>query len=105
VTPNNPWETGTFTYTASRFVSYADISATDIGTNAYFVDHGQYVANIWESLGATAVDAMFPLDHTHTSPIGADHVSKAFVKSVLCANDALASHVLNTTASVEGSCV
>lgn len=51
------------------------------------------------------MDAFYPSDHTHTSPEGADHVAKAFVKGVLCANDALAPYVKNTTASVEGDCI
>jgi len=104
-TPDNPWETGTFTYTASRFTSYGDIAATNIGGNTGFVDHGQYTANIFDTLGETAVDAFYPSDHTHTSPAGADVVAKAFVKGVLCANDALATYVKNTTASVEGNCI
>ena len=102
-TPDNPWETGTFEYTPSRFVGYAKTAANAIG--ASYVDHGQYVADRFEALGAAAVDAFYPNDHTHTSPEGADVVSAAFVKSVLCANDVLAAHVKNTTSSVPGSCV
>ncbi|PIL35205.1 hypothetical protein GSI_02995 [Ganoderma sinense ZZ0214-1] len=102
-TPDNPWETGTFVYEPTRFVGYAKTAADAIG--ASYVDHGQYVADRFEALGATAVDAFYPNDHTHTSPEGADVVSAAFVKSVLCANDGLAAHVKNATSSVPGSCV
>lgn len=101
-TPDNTWETGSFVYSSSRFTTYANISAANVGGD--FVDHGLYTANIFKSLGETAVDAFYPKDHTHTSPIGADHVAKAFVKGVLCANGALAPYVKNTTAEVEGSC-
>ena len=102
-TPDNPWESGTFTYAPSRFVGYAKTAAAAIG--AAYVDHGQYVADRFEALGVTTVDSFYPNDHTHTSPEGADVVSAAFVKGVLCANDVLAAHVKNTTSSVLGSCV
>ncbi|KAH9924622.1 SGNH hydrolase [Epithele typhae] len=102
-TPNNPWETGTFTYGANRFVGYAQTAAKAIG--AMYVDHGQYVANEFQRRGAAAVDAFFPLDHTHTSVAGAQVVAAQFVKAVLCANDALAPSVVNSTSSIPGSCV
>ncbi|TBU46251.1 SGNH hydrolase [Dichomitus squalens] len=102
-TPDNPWESGTFEYTPSRFVGYAQKAASTIG--AAYVDHGQYVANRFQSLGLSTVDSFYPNDHTHTSPQGANIVSAAFVKGVLCANDVLAAHVKNTTSSVPGSCI
>ncbi len=52
--------------------------------NVVFVDHGQYVANEYQSLGKVAVDAFFPNDHTHTSPAGATVVEKAFMKGLMC---------------------
>lgn len=86
-TPNNPWETGTFSYSPSRFVEYAQLAAETAGVA--YVDHGAYVANIFESLGANVVDAYFPLDHTHTSPEGALVVAQAFFKAVVCGRVAL----------------
>ena len=102
-TPNNPWEGGSFVYSPNRFVGYAQTAAKAIG--AQYVDHGQYVANEFERLGLTTVDAFFPNDHTHTSPAGAQVVAAQFVKGVLCANDALAPFVVNSTSSIPGSCV
>ncbi len=102
-TPDNPWEGGSFTYTPSRFVGYAKTAAKTIG--AAYVDHGQYVANEFQALGLSKVTSFYPNDHTHTSPDGANVVAAAFVKSVLCANDVLAPHVKNSTASVPGSCI
>ncbi|TBU25492.1 SGNH hydrolase [Dichomitus squalens] len=102
-TPDNPWDSGTFEYTPSRFVGYAQEAAGNL--SAAYVDHGQYVANRFQSLGLSIVDSFFPMDHLHTSPQGADVVSAAFVKGVLCANDVLAAHVKNTTGSVPGSCI
>jgi len=105
-TPNNPWESGTFSYTPSRFTTYSKSAAAQIGSSAMFIDHGQYTANIFQTLGKTTVDAFFPNDHTHTSPAGADRVSRAFVKAVLCAGGGfLNGFVKNTTASVEGTCI
>ncbi|KAF2244025.1 carbohydrate esterase family 12 protein [Trematosphaeria pertusa] len=105
-TPNNPWEGGTFTYSPSRFTTYSKDAATKIGPSAMFVDHGTYTANIFKSLGKAKVDVMYPNDHTHTSPAGADVVAGAFVKAVLCAGGGfLNGFMKNSTASVAGACV
>ncbi|GAB7346901.1 hypothetical protein MBLNU459_g1974t1 [Dothideomycetes sp. NU459] len=108
-TPDNPDQTGKYAYTASRFTTYAQAAAADAtiispGT-ASFVDHGTYVADVYKTMTASAVDALFPKDHTHTSPVGADLVHKAFVKSVRCSDNLLASYVKNSTSSITGSCV
>ncbi|KAF4770089.1 hypothetical protein N7455_009341 [Penicillium solitum] len=100
-TPNNPWETGTFTYTPSRFVGYAELAATAAGVA--YVDHGAYVADQFQTLGLTAVDAYFPLDHTHTSPTGASVVAQAFFKAVVCGDVALKDSL--STTSFPGSCL
>lgn len=100
-TPNNPWETGTFTYSPSRFVEYARLAAEVAGVS--YVDHGAYVADIFESLGLSTVDSYFPLDHTHTSTAGAEAVAKAFFKAVVCGDVALKS--LLTTTSFPGDCL
>lgn len=104
-TPDNPWESGTFSYTASRFTGYAKIVATTLGSLAAFVDHGQYVANEFDILGATVVDAFYPIDHTHTSPAGANVVAGQFVKGVLCGGSSGAAYIKNSTSSVAGSCI
>ncbi|KAF4626376.1 hypothetical protein G7Y89_g11785 [Cudoniella acicularis] len=104
-TPNNVCESGTCSYSASRFTSYCKIVVSNVGSNSSFVDHGQYVANEYISLGATTVDAFYPNDHTHTSPKGADVVAGQFVKGALCAKSPLAAYIKNSTASVAGTCV
>lgn len=104
-TPDNTCETGTCTYTPSRFTAYGKIVVSNVGSNAGFVDHGQYLANEYLKLGVAAVDAFYPNDHTHTSPEGADVVAKQFVKGVLCAGGILSQYVKNTTASIDGSCI
>jgi rhamnogalacturonan acetylesterase len=69
------------------------------------VDHGQYVANEFAKLGAGVVNGYYPIDHTHTSPTGANVVAAQFVKGILCANDSFANYVKNTTASIDGNCL
>jgi rhamnogalacturonan acetylesterase len=44
-TPNNLWETGTFSATPSRFVGYQLTAQKALGSGVYFVDHFQAVAN------------------------------------------------------------
>ncbi|CAO2647875.1 Nn.00g087970.m01.CDS01 [Neocucurbitaria sp. VM-36] len=105
-TPNNPWESGSFVYSAGRFVTYAQDVAKALGSNAMYVDHGAYTANIWKTLGKAKTDALFPQDHTHTSPAGADVVAKAFVKGLQCGGGGfLNGYVKNATASIEGTCL
>lgn len=103
-TPNNLWETGTFSYTAPRFTGYGRSVVSSLGSLASFVDHGLYTANIYESLGATTVDAFYPIDHTHTSPAGANTVAAAFMKGLMCGGSALSAYSKNTTSSIAGSC-
>ncbi|ESZ96169.1 hypothetical protein SBOR_3444 [Sclerotinia borealis F-4128] len=104
-TPNNLWETGTFSYAAPRFTAYGKTVAAALGSLASFVDHGQYTANIFKSLGAKTVDAFYPIDHTHTSPAGANVVAAAFVKGLMCGGGALSAYSKNSTSSIAGSCV
>ncbi|KAJ5115717.1 Rhamnogalacturonan acetylesterase [Penicillium angulare] len=100
-TPDNPWETGSFVYEPSRFVGYAQIAAEAAGVA--YVDHGAYVASIFESLGSDVVNSYYPIDHTHTSTAGALVVAQAFFKAVVCGGIALES-ALNTT-SFPGECL
>lgn len=102
-TPNNPDETGSFVYSPSRFVGYAETSASVSGS--VYVDHGQYTANAYEVLSVETVDSYFPNDHTHTSPEGAALVAQAFVRGLVCTDSALKAHVVNATSSIEGSCI
>jgi rhamnogalacturonan acetylesterase len=106
-TPNNPWEGGSFAYgDGGRFVGYAKAVAAALGSNAMYVDHGGYTANYFKGIGKAATDKMFPQDHTHTSPVGADFVAKAFVKGVQCGGGGfLKGFVRNSTESIVGSCL
>ncbi|KUL83225.1 hypothetical protein ZTR_10471 [Talaromyces verruculosus] len=94
-TPNNPWETGTFVYSPNRFWGYAELAAEVSGVE--YVDHGGYVASIFETLGETTVDSYFPNDHTHTSVAGAKVVAQAFLKGVVCDNLSLKSYLKTTS--------
>lgn len=66
-TPDNPWETGAFSFTPNRFEYYAWYAAQVEGGPAagvYFVSHGEYTAQLEKNLGETVVDENFPNDHT-----------------------------------------
>jgi rhamnogalacturonan acetylesterase len=90
-----------FVAAPSRFVGYAQTAAANAGVP--YIDHGAYVADIYKTLGLTAVDAYFPLDHTHTSPAGASVVAQAFFKAVVCGDVALQNSL--STTSFPGSCL
>lgn len=82
-TPNNQWESGTFSSAPSRFVAYTQTAVKALGDSAVtYVDHFQAVTNMNEKLGANAVNAFYPSDHTHTSPKGADAAAKAFTQAI-----------------------
>ncbi len=81
-TPNNVWETGTYSSAPSRFVGYAALAAKNVGTGASFLDHFQAVAALYLKLGSAKTNALYPSDHTHTSPAGADLVAQAFVQAI-----------------------
>lgn len=44
----------------------SELGGPDAGV--YFVDHGDYAAQVMENLGETIVDENYPNDHTHTAP-------------------------------------
>lgn len=100
-TPDNPWENGTFDYAPSRFVGYAEVAASTADDE--YVDHGAYVANIFDELGLTTVDSFYPMDHTHTSVAGAKVVAQAFLKGVVCGGLDLTSYL--TTTDFPGECL
>lgn len=110
-TPNNPWESGSFRYTPDRFATYCRDSALAMGGPAkgvYFVPHGEYTAQAMKNLGKKAVDEGFPNDHTHTSPLMADIVSRAFVLGLRCGTSPLGKMVINATETLDkflGSCI
>ncbi|KAF7527830.1 hypothetical protein G7054_g10340 [Neopestalotiopsis clavispora] len=85
-TPNNLWETGSYVYSAPRFVGYQKTAAAAIGSSSVtFVDHFQAVANMYAKLGNSATNALYPNDHTHTSPTGADLSAQAFAEAIATA--------------------
>ena len=75
----------------------------------YFVPHGEYAAQAMHNLGKEAVDAQFPNDHTHTSAILADIMSRAFVLGLRCGSSPLGRMAINETETLEntflGSCI
>ena len=90
-TPNNPWESGTFSYGAPSFVGYARDAAT--ASNATFVDHGLYTAVVFQNATEATVDSYFPNGDTNTSPAGANVVAKAFVLALEATDSSLAKYI------------
>jgi len=104
-TPDNPWETGNYTYVPNRFSYYAWLTVAELGGPAagvYYVPHGQYTAQAMFNLGPTFIDANYPIDHTHTSPILAAIVAQSFVLGLKCGTSPLTDFVVNATARIEG---
>lgn len=81
-TPNNQWENGVYSDAAPRFVEYAALVAESIGEGAWYVDHFEAVSKMYLKLGDGATNALYPKDHTHTSPEGADLSANAFAQAV-----------------------
>lgn len=62
-----------------------------------------------KNLGHQFVDSQYPMDNTHTAPMLADYVAKAFVLGLKCGSSPLSGLVVNATARLEsgvlGPCV
>ncbi|RDB29027.1 Rhamnogalacturonan acetylesterase [Hypsizygus marmoreus] len=101
-TPNNTWVSGVIA-AGPRFVGYAQVSASR--TSVTYVDHYAYVAQAYNKLGETATNTFFPMDHTHTSPAGANVVAQAFVRGLLCGNSALKSKINSAGQAVPNGCM
>ncbi|KAI1325116.1 carbohydrate esterase family 12 protein [Xylariaceae sp. FL0255] len=103
-TPDNPWETGVFVYSPPRFVGYDLVAKNTIDASTVtFVDHFQAVSNTYEDMGDIAVNALYPNDHTHTSPTGANIVAEAFIQAIHAAENgttSLASYVISNPPTV-----
>ncbi|KAK5629036.1 hypothetical protein RRF57_004751 [Xylaria bambusicola] len=82
-TPNNLWETGAFVGAPPRFVGYQLTAQKALSSSSVtFVDHFQAVANTYRKIGNSATNALYPRDHTHTSPQGASLVAQAFTQAI-----------------------
>lgn len=67
--PRNDWKEGKVVRSGNSYAGWAEQVAKEEG--AYFIDLNNLVATRYESLGADAVKAYFPGDHTHTNKEGA----------------------------------
>jgi rhamnogalacturonan acetylesterase len=92
-TPNDPWESGRFSYSSSRFVTYAWAAAN--ATKSVLVDHGQSTADAFQVAGAAAMKGYFRSgDHTHTTPAGAEVVARAFITALRATNSTLKTYIV-----------
>jgi rhamnogalacturonan acetylesterase len=67
--PRNDWKEGKVIRSSESYGKWAEEVAKEEG--AYFIDLNNLVASKYEQLGADAVKAFFPGDHTHTNKDGA----------------------------------
>ncbi|KAH7310491.1 rhamnogalacturonan acetylesterase [Stachybotrys elegans] len=82
-TPNNQWETGAWIGAPSRFVDYQRRARDALASSAVtLVDHHEAVSRMYRRLGRNAVNALYPRDHTHTSPRGAELAAQSFVQAI-----------------------
>ncbi|KAI3400050.1 hypothetical protein diail_4588 [Diaporthe ilicicola] len=82
-TPNNAWEGGVFSYAPPRFVGYVKTAAAAIASSSVtYVDHYNAQTLAYQKLGNTATNALYPNDHTHTSPAGAKIAAEAFAQAI-----------------------
>lgn len=103
-TPTNPDASGAFSYTPDVYTTYARNVAQSTGQ--LFVDHGQYTANLLQTLPASTVDSYFPNQSIHTSPNGAKAVAQAFVRGLVCGPGGGLQLIVNQTeASIPGVCM
>lgn len=86
-----------------RFVGYAQDVASATGVT--YVDHYDYVVQAYNAIGETTVDTYYPIDHTHTSPTGANVVAEAFVRGLLCGSSSLKSYVNTAGKDVPNGCL
>ncbi|KAJ6503372.1 rhamnogalacturonan acetylesterase [Mycena vitilis] len=89
-TPDNIWS-GSSIAAGPRFVQYAQEVAAN--NSVTYVDHYDYVAQAYEKIGETTVNTYYPIDHTHTLPVGAQVVAQAFVRGLLCGTSTLRAQV------------
>ncbi|KAG7099621.1 hypothetical protein E1B28_001449 [Marasmius oreades] len=101
-TPSNDWSNGAIV-AGPRFVGYAQTAASRTG--ATYIDHYGYTAQAYNKLGQSTVAPFFPVDHTHTSPAGANIVAQAFVRGILCSSNALKSKVNTDGQKVPNGCI
>lgn len=95
--PRNPWATGSFQFTPSRFGYYAKAVAESFGdpTVVTFLDHGLFVAYAYRLLGANTVNSFYttPKDEVHPNAKGMQVVSDAFVHALRRSQNPLKNHL------------
>jgi len=103
-TPDNIWQANaTMSFDGGRFQDYAQLAGSRTGVA--YVDHFSYVAQAYNKLGESTVNTYYPLDHTHTSPTGANVVAEAFVRGLICGGSTLSTKVNSAGKAVPNGCL
>jgi len=105
-TPKNNWvQDYKRVSPAPRFVPYAQKAAEAYSNKgATYINHYEYVARLYETLGYTAVSRLFLPDNLHTNAAGAEVVAQAFISGLLCENHPLARYLNDKGKHVKRLC-
>jgi hypothetical protein len=60
----------------------------------YLIDMGRLSANAFESMGEKETAAFFPIDHTHTSALGAEINAASVARALGVARSPLAEYIM-----------
>ena len=100
LTVRNIWKEGTVERGPGSYSKWsADLAKT---ADVRFLDVNNAIADRYEKLGPEKVAQLFPEDHTHTSPAGAELVASLVVSTIKGANGfALAAYLSDQAKTVE----
>lgn len=83
--PRNDWKDGKVVRSANSYSGWAEQIAKEEGV--YFINLNELVASKYEAMGADAVKAFFPGDHTHTNKEGAELNAQIVASELKKTND------------------
>jgi lysophospholipase L1-like esterase len=100
LTVRNIWKDGTIERGPGKYSQWSADLAKAAGVQ--FLDVNNAIADRYEKLGPDKVAELFPEDHTHTSPAGAELVASLVVSTIKGANGfALAAYLSDRAKSME----
>ncbi|EPS44826.1 hypothetical protein H072_1149 [Dactylellina haptotyla CBS 200.50] len=105
-TTNNPYSSsGTFWDAPTEWVRYSQLVAEHEAVT--YVDHFAYGIDLMRRLGQEETQKLYPVrtDRSHTNPVGADMMARAFMRGLLCTESGLTQYVNETAAErISGKC-
>ncbi|EWC45202.1 hypothetical protein DRE_06090 [Drechslerella stenobrocha 248] len=106
-TNNNPYGAGDSFYAKpTEWGPLSKITAEVL--NLTWVDHFLYGTEMMRRLGKNETQKLYPVqaDRSHTNPLGADFMARAFVRGLMCTDSGLSRYVNATAAQrITGGCL